>query len=75
MLNADDTTNPLAEEHQDTERALREASIQFTLLRNGWYTENYTGQLDEYLRRGEILGTAGSGRISAATAGTTPAPQ
>ncbi|RSM35728.1 SDR family NAD(P)-dependent oxidoreductase [Amycolatopsis balhimycina DSM 5908] len=67
MLNADATTNPLAEEHQDTERALRGAGIPFTLLRNGWYTENYTGQLDEYLRRGEILGAAGSGRISAAT--------
>ncbi|UOZ05627.1 SDR family oxidoreductase [Amycolatopsis sp. WQ 127309] len=67
MLNADDTTNPLAGEHQDTERVLREAGVPFTLLRNGWYTENYTGQLDEYLRRGEILGAAGAGRISAAT--------
>ncbi|AEK45154.1 nucleotide-diphosphate-sugar epimerase/NmrA family protein [Amycolatopsis mediterranei S699] len=67
MLNADDTTNPLAEEHQETERALRDAGIPFTLLRNGWYTENYTGQLGEYLRHGEILGAAGSGRISAAT--------
>ena len=42
MLNADDTTNPLAGEHQDTERTLREADMPFTLLRNGWYTENYT---------------------------------
>ena len=67
MLNADDTTNPLAEEHLDTERVLHEAGIPSTLLRNGWYTENYTGQLDEYLRRGEIIGSAGNGRISAAT--------
>jgi len=67
MLNADDTTNPLAGEHQESERALREAGVTFTLLRNGWYTENYTDQLDQYLQRGEILGAAGSGRISAAT--------
>jgi len=67
MLNADDTTNPLAGEHQDTERALGEAAVPFTILRNGWYTENYTDQLGQYLQRGEILGAAGSGRISAAT--------
>jgi NAD(P)H dehydrogenase (quinone) len=67
MLNSDDTTNPLAGEHQDSERALRAAGVPFTLLRNGWYTENYTDQLGQYLQRGEILGAAGSGRISAAT--------
>lgn len=66
MLNADATTNPLAGDHQDSERALREAGVPFTLLRNGWYTENYTGQLGQYLQRGEILGATGAGRISAA---------
>jgi len=41
--------------------------VPFTLLRNGWYTENYTGQLAQYLGAGEILGAAGYGRISAAS--------
>ena len=67
MLNADDTTNPLAGEHQDTERDLRQGEVPFTLLRNGWYTENYTGQIGQYLQAGEILGAAGHGRISAAS--------
>jgi NAD(P)H dehydrogenase (quinone) len=67
ILNADDTTNPLAGEHQATERALRAAAVPFTLLRNGWYTENYTDQMGRYLQRGENLGAAGHGRISAAT--------
>lgn len=67
ILNADHTSNPLAGEHQDTERALRESGVPFTLLRNGWYTENYTDQLGQYLQRGEILGAAAGGRISAAT--------
>ncbi len=67
MLNADDTTSPLAGEHQDSEQALCGAGVAFTLLRNGWYTENYTDQLDTYLQATEILGAAGSGRISAAT--------
>lgn len=67
ILNADDTTNPLAGEHQDTEQTLRAAGVPFTLLRNGWYTENYVDQIGPYLERGEILGAAGTGRISAAT--------
>ena len=67
MLNADHTINPLASEHQDSERALCAAGVPFTLLRNGWYTENYTDQLGQYLQHGEILGAAGRGRISAAT--------
>ncbi len=62
MLNADDTTNPLA-----GEQALRQAGVPFTLLRNGWYTEHYTDQLGQYLQHDEILDAANSGRISAAT--------
>jgi NAD(P)H dehydrogenase (quinone) len=41
--------------------------VPFTLLRNGWYSENYTDQLGTYLQQREILGAAGSGRTSAAT--------
>lgn len=67
MLNADDTTSPLAGEHQDTERVLREAGVPFILLRNGWYMENSTGQLGQYLAGGEISGAAGTGRVSAAS--------
>jgi NAD(P)H dehydrogenase (quinone) len=66
MLNADATTSPLAGDHQHSEQALHEAGVPFTLLRNGWYTENYTDQLRQYLQRGEILGATGTGRISAA---------
>ena len=67
ILNADNTTNPLAGDHQDTERALREAGVPFILMRNGWYTENYTDQIGQYLERGEIPGATAGGRISAAS--------
>ena len=67
ILNADDTTNPLAGEHQETERLLRGSGVPVTLLRNGWYDENYTAQLGQYLEHGEILGASGDGRISAAS--------
>jgi NAD(P)H dehydrogenase (quinone) len=67
ILNAEHTSNPLAGEHQDTERALRDAGVPFIVLRNGWYTENYTDRLAQYLQAGEIVGAVGHGRISAAS--------
>lgn len=62
-------TNPmlLADEHKVTEAFLRASGLPFTLLRNGWYIENYTEQLEQYLETGVILGSAGEGRVSAAT--------
>lgn len=66
MLNAAGSTSPLAGEHRDSERVLAEAGVPFTVPRNGYYTEGYTGQLGEYLEAGEIVGAAGHGRISAA---------
>lgn len=66
VLKAGNTTNPVAGEHEGTEQALRASGVPFTLLRNGWYTEVYAGQLPQYLERGEILGAAGDGKVSAA---------
>ncbi|MFD7023816.1 SDR family oxidoreductase [Promicromonospora sukumoe] len=66
ILNADDTTNPLAGEHQATEQVLRASGLSVTLLRNGWYTENYTARLAEFVERGEIVGATGDGKVSAA---------
>lgn len=67
ILHADTTGNPLAPEHKATEELLHASGLLHTVLRNGWYTENYTSQLGQYLERGEILGAAGAGRVSAAT--------
>ena len=72
VLRADSTSLPIAPEHVATEQVLRESGVPFTVLRNGWYTENYTGQLDRYLATGEIVGATANGRISAATRPTTP---
>lgn len=67
ILRADTSESPLAGEHKATEKLLADSGVAFSLLRNGWYTENYTSQIDQYLQSGEILGSAGQGRISAAT--------
>ncbi|MGW1448703.1 SDR family oxidoreductase [Micromonospora sp. NPDC002411] len=67
ILKADTTTNPLALEHKATEEVLAASGLTYTVLRNGWYTENYTDQLPQYLGSGTILGATGGSKISAAT--------
>ena len=67
IANAGGTGMQLAAEHEATEAALQESGLPFTLLRNGWYLENYTDQLGSYLQHGAVLGSAGEGRVSAAT--------
>jgi NAD(P)H dehydrogenase (quinone) len=61
------TTTPmkLATEHRLTEEAIAASGLPATILRNGWYFENYLGRLDTYVEQGAILGSAGDGRISA----------
>ncbi|CAA9403035.1 MAG: NAD(P)H dehydrogenase (quinone) 2 [uncultured Quadrisphaera sp.] len=67
IVNAGTTRMQLAAEHQGTEQHLRESGLAWTLLRNGWYLENYLGQLPVFLEHGAVLGSAGQGRVSAAT--------
>jgi NAD(P)H dehydrogenase (quinone) len=67
LLRADTSGLPLAPEHKATEELLRASGIGFTILRNSWYTENYTRQLAQYLQQGAITAAAGDGRVAAAT--------
>lgn len=66
MLHADTSTLALSTEHEETETALRNSGVPFVLLRNGWYTENYTAGIPAVLEHGTLLGCAGDGRISSA---------
>lgn len=67
IANAGSTDMKLAGEHVATEGLLRESGLPFVLLRNGWYLENYTDQLSSFVQHGAVLGSAGDGRVSAAT--------
>lgn len=67
ILKADSSGMQLAAEHRATEEMVRDSDLPFVFLRNGWYMENYTGQLAQYLEHGAVLGSAGEGRVSAAT--------
>ena len=66
LLHADTSSLSLAGEHLATEKALNESGIPHTVLRNGWYTENYTGSIAGALDAGAFIGSAGDGRISSA---------
>jgi NAD(P)H dehydrogenase (quinone) len=66
LLRADTSQIVLAPEHKATEELLRSSGVRNTILRNGWYTENYTAQIGDYLARGAIVGATGDGRIAAA---------
>lgn len=67
IAHAGSTDMELAAEHEAIEVALEESRLPYTLLRNSWYLENYTDQLGSYLQHGAVLGSAGDGRVSAAT--------
>ncbi|MFN5998035.1 MAG: SDR family oxidoreductase [Paracoccaceae bacterium] len=56
----------LAQDHIATEAALADSAIPATILRNGWYTENYTGALGAAVQHGAIIGAAGEGRVNSA---------
>lgn len=66
VLRADTTELILAPEHKATEEVITASGLTYTILRHGWYTENYTAQLAQYLTRGEIVGATANGRVAAA---------
>ena len=67
LLRTDVSTISLAGEHLGTERILEKSGIPYVLLRNGWYTENYTGSITDIVSSGVLYGSSGEGKISSAT--------
>ncbi|TFD34202.1 NAD(P)H-binding protein [Cryobacterium cryoconiti] len=57
----------LAPEHKATEEFLIASGVPFTILRNGWYTENYAGEIDKARQSGEIVASVGHGTVSSAS--------
>ena len=67
LLHADTSPLSLADEHRATEAALKESGLPCTILRNGWYTENYTARIPWAFASGALVGAADDGKISSAT--------
>lgn len=66
VLRATETTLAIGPDHVATEKHILESGLPYTLLRNGWYTENYAGSVLGAAQSGVILGSAGQGKISSA---------
>jgi NAD(P)H dehydrogenase (quinone) len=67
ILHADTSTLRLASEHRATESAIHDSGLAYTILRNGWYVENYTMGIPAAVAQGAVYGCAGNGRISSAS--------
>lgn len=67
LLRADTSPMSLATEHRETEEMIKASGLTYTILRNGWYTENYTGSVPGAVQAGALVGSAGDGRISSAS--------
>lgn len=63
---ADDTPLVLAPEHAATEQVIRASGLPFTVLRNGWYTENYVPSFERARETGVVAGNTGDGRVASA---------
>jgi NAD(P)H dehydrogenase (quinone) len=56
----------LADDHRATEKALLASGLPYSLLRNGWYHENYTENLAPVLEHNAVVAAAGEGLVSSA---------
>lgn len=66
VLRADTSPLALAADHRETESLLKASGVPYAVLRNGWYTENYTASIPPALQHGVLIGSAAEGRISSA---------
>ena len=65
--NADTNATVLGKDHKATEAILADAGVPYALLRNGYYFENWTDQIQGTLAQGVLVGSGGEGRVNAAT--------
>lgn len=67
ILRADTSPLLLAEEHRATEAYLKQSGLPTVLLRNGWYSENYTMGVAAAVENKAVAGCANDGRLATAS--------
>jgi len=65
--NAEINATILGVDHKATEAILANSGVPYALLRNGYYFENWTDQIQGTLAQGVLMGSGGNGRVNAAT--------
>jgi len=67
VLNAQASKLMLAPEHIATEKLLEGSGLNHDVLRMPWYSENYTGALQQAIEHGAIYGSTGEGKLATAS--------
>jgi len=57
----------LAPEHKATEEYIAQSGMTYTIVRNNWYTENYTQLIETARNTGVVVAAAGKGRVASAS--------
>jgi NAD(P)H dehydrogenase (quinone) len=57
----------VAPEHKGTEELIAASGIPATILRNGWYTENYVRSIPQVTATGALVSSVGDGRVASAS--------
>jgi NAD(P)H dehydrogenase (quinone) len=65
-LRVDDPSFALGADHKATEDALKASGLTWTILRNGWYIENYIQAMHGAAQNGVFLAAVGDGRVAPA---------
>ena len=67
VLHADGSPLLVAPEHVETEALLADSGLSYSLLRNGWYHENYATSIDAARASGAVVTSAGDGTVASAS--------
>ncbi|WP_129045561.1 SDR family oxidoreductase [Companilactobacillus metriopterae] len=59
---ADVAKNPLASDHRETEKLIKDAGFSYSFLRNNWYLENEMGTINGALNGNPFVYSAGDGK-------------
>lgn len=65
-VRADDPAFALGADHKATEDAIAGSGLRYTILRNGWYIENYIAAMQGAAQSGVLTAAAGDGRVAPA---------
>jgi NAD(P)H dehydrogenase (quinone) len=63
---SDDPTFALGADHKATEDYLKDSGLTYTILRNGWYIENYLTAMQQAANSGVFMAAVGDGKVAPA---------
>jgi NAD(P)H dehydrogenase (quinone) len=65
-VRSDDPTFALGADHKATEDYLKDSGLTYTILRNGWYIENYLTAMQQAANSGVFMAAVGDGKVAPA---------